>query len=335
MPNYEDFALLIVDDNEMNRDVLRRHLSRQGYRQIFVAGNGKQALEMMAEQDFDLILLDIQMPEMNGYELLEYLKADHKLSQIPVIMISAVDEIDSVVRCIEMGAEDYLYKPFNRVLLKARTSACLEKKHLRDQEERYRLQLEEANKKLEQVNQQLERLSKLDGLTGIANRRYFDDEIARVWAIAVREKQTVALIIFDIDFFKQFNDAYGHQAGDECLKQVAKVAQEIIKRPRDIVARYGGEEFVVILPNTQLAGAKQLAEQLCQAIEELHIMHEFSAASKYVTISLGVTAALADADRDYTEIIANADKALFLAKQQGKNQVQAWNDNLRAGQIAP
>jgi two-component system chemotaxis family response regulator WspR len=331
MPNHEDFVLLIVDDNEMNRDVLRRHLVRQGYQQIFMAENGREALEMIAVQKFDLILLDIQMPEMNGYELLAYLKADQKLSQIPVIMISAVDEIDSVVKCIEMGAEDYLHKPFNRVLLKARTSACLEQKHLRDQEEIYRRQLEEANKKLELVNRQLERLSKLDGLTGIANRRYFDDAIARTWAIAAREKQVISLIIFDIDFFKQFNDAYGHQAGDECLRRVSKLAQKIIKRPRDVVARYGGEEFVVILPDTRLQGAELLAHQLCEAVENLQIRHEYSAASDYVTISLGVTAALASLDRSYTEIIANADKALFLAKQQGRNKVCTWHDNLKAG----
>ncbi|AFY69861.1 response regulator receiver modulated diguanylate cyclase [Thalassoporum mexicanum PCC 7367] len=333
MPNHEDFNLLIVDDNEMNRDVLRRHLVRQGYQQILAAENGKEALEMLSGHNFDLILLDIQMPQMNGYELLAYLKADLKLSHIPVIMISAVDEIDSVVRCIEMGAEDYLHKPFNRVLLKARTSACLEKKRLRDQEEIYRQQLEEANKKLAEVNQQLEQLSKLDGLTGIANRRYFDDAIAKAWSIAVAEKQTIALIIFDIDFFKQFNDAYGHQAGDECLKQVARVAQRTIKRPHDVVARYGGEEFVVILPNTPLSGAEKLARELRQDVENLQINHAYSAASMYVTISLGVTAVLAGGDRGYSEIIANADKALFLAKQQGKNQVQVWHDGLSAGLI--
>ncbi len=332
MSQPDEFDLLIVDDNEMNRDILRRHLKRQGYKNLILAENGEEAIKIVDSQKLDLILLDIMMPEINGYQVLEYVKSQGNLNQIPVIMISALNEIDSVVKCIEMGAEDYLTKPFDPILLKARVSACLEKKRLRDQDELRREQLEEANQKLAEanyklaeVNEKLELLTKLDGLTGIANRRHFDYMLQREWKAAARDSKPFSLIIFDIDCFKQYNDCYGHLAGDDCLRQVAQFARDSINRPKDMVARFGGEEFAIILPDTDEKGAEMIAEKICKGVAELKIKHEQSKASEYVTISLGIAVApIVDLTSVPDDLIAKADKALYQAKQQGRNQVKSW-----------
>lgn len=324
MSQPEEPAFLIVDDNEMNREILRRHLGRQGYSQIFTAENGKQALDMIESQKFDLILLDIMMPEVNGFQVLEQLKSNSHVNHVPVIVVSALDEIDSIVKCIGMGAEDYLTKPYNPILLRARVTACIEKKILRDQEHRYRHQLEEANQKLAEVNRQLERLSNLDGLTSIANRRHFDNVLEREWKASQREGSYLSLVIFDVDFFKQYNDSYGHLAGDDCLRRVAQLAESSLSRPRDLAARYGGEEFAIILPNTDLKGAENIALKICSGVMALEIPHESSQISQYITVSIGVSSMIPSSDTTPNHLIADADKALFQAKQGGRNQVRIW-----------
>ncbi|MEE3716359.1 diguanylate cyclase [Tumidithrix elongata RA019] len=329
----KDFVLLIVDDNEMNRDLLERHLKHQGYGKTRMAVDGQQAIEILNAEKIDLVLLDIMMPVINGYEVLEYLKADLHLRHIPVIMISALDEVDRIAACIELGAEDYLTKPYNRTILKARISASLEKKCLRDQETFNRLKLEEAYKELgeaykelEEVKNKLELMTRQDGLTGIANRSYFDRTLIREWKTSVRNQEFFSLIIFDIDFFKQFNDTYGHLVGDECLRKVAMVAERTICRPRDVAARYGGEEFAVILPDTSADGAMLIAQKLCDSVEALEIPHALSKVSKYVTISIGVTTNIAYQTSSSDQMIGNADKALYQAKREGRNRVVVCSD---------
>jgi len=329
MSKRDEFDLLIVDDNEMNRDVLRRHLRHQGYTSIYLASNGREALEIIKTKELDLIFLDIMMPEVNGYQVLDYLRSDDNLHQIPVIMVSALNETDSMVKCIEMGAEDYLTKPFDPTLLGARTNACLEKKRLRDREQLYRQKLEETNQKLAEAIAKLEISSNLDGLLGIFNYRHFDEVLQQEWKNAARTKEPLSLAMLDIDFFKQYNDTYGHPTGNDCLQQIANLVKQDLKRPRDLVARYGGEEFAIILPDTSLEGAIMVAEMICTGVRDLKIPHLRSKVSEYVTVSLGVATILVDCeeqDSSSVKLITNADKALYLAKQNGRNCVKAWVD---------
>ena len=186
-------------------------------------------------------------------------------------------------------------------------------------------ELLEVTKQLAEANIELERLSAIDGLTGIANRRHFDNFLARDWRRAARQQTPVSLIMLDIDHFKAFNDAYHHQAGDDCLKLVAGVFNQCLHRSDDLVARYGGEEFVVVLPDTELAGALSVAETLRERVENLHLSQPDDPLPRRVTISLGVASMIPDPDADsgYHELIASADRALYAAKQGGRNQVRA------------
>jgi len=325
--------LLIVDDDQMNREILYRHLKNLGYTNITLAESGQIGLEIVDAQPIDLILLDMMMPVINGLEMLTYLKENAQSRGIPVIIISALDEKEMMLACIQKGAEDYLIKPYDRVLLKARVSACLEKKTLHDREVLNKQKLEAAYKELavayhelEVVKNELEALSHRDGLTGIANRRHFDTVLEREWSAAQRDKKCLSLILFDIDYFKKYNDTYGHLAGDDCLCQVAIAGSRVIKRPRDTLARYGGEEFAVILPDTDSLGAEFCAEQIRCAIEDLNISHSSSQISPYVTASLG-TSTLSPHLQIFTsqQLIKEADLALYQAKRDGRNRVKVWS----------
>jgi two-component system chemotaxis family response regulator WspR len=326
--------LLVVDDDHMNREVMRRYLRSLGYTQIVMAENGKQAMDLLAEQDFDIVLLDVTMPIMNGQQVLAEMKSSPQYKHIPVVMISALDESERIAACIEVGADDYITKPFDHTILRARVSACLDRKRLRDREEENRRELElayrrleEAYKDLEIAKNKLELMSRQDGLTGIANRSYFDITLEREWKICARNQEIFSLIMFDIDCFKQFNDTYGHLAGDECLRKVAQTAAQLVQRPRDIVARYGGEEFAVILPDTPCDGALIVAERLRQSVVALAIPHCKSSVvdPPVVTISLGVASQLADHQQSPSALVAIADKALYSAKREGRNRVKVSN----------
>ncbi len=334
MPETNESNLLIVDDDKMNREIMYRHLKNLGYLNINLAESGKRALEIVATQPIDLILLDMMMPVMNGLEVLTHLKESQEWRLIPVIIISALDEKEMMLTCIEKGAEDYLIKPYDRVLLKARVSACLEKKMLHDREVLNKQKLEAAYAELavayhelEVIKNELEGLSHRDGLTGIANRRYFDTVLEREWNAVRREKKCLSLILFDIDYFKKYNDTYGHLAGDDCLCQIAIAASTVIKRPRDTLARYGGEEFAVILPDTDSAGALVCAEQIRHAIESLNIIHISSQASPYVTASLGISTFIPNEEVSTSQqLIKEADLALYQAKRESRNCVKVWSN---------
>ncbi len=331
MRETNDSSLLIVDDDPMNREILYRHLRNLGYTNIISADSGKSCLEAVASQPVDLILLDMMMPIMNGLETLENLKVHKEWRIIPVIIISALDEKAMMLSCIQKGAEDYLIKPYDRVLLKARVSACLDKKYLHDREILNKQKLEGAYKELavayyelEIIKNELEALSHRDGLTGIANRRYFDTVLDREWKSALREKKCLSLVLFDIDYFKKYNDTYGHLAGDDCLCQVAIAASRVTKRPRDTLARYGGEEFAVILPETDLMGAGVCAEKIRAEIEILQIKHESSQINPYVTASIGVSTIVPNLQTTSLQLIKEADLALYQAKRDGRNRVNLW-----------
>jgi two-component system, chemotaxis family, response regulator WspR len=334
MPEINESNLLIVDDDPMNRDILSRHLKNLGYSNINFADSGEKGLEIVALQQIDLILLDMMMPVMNGLEMLQRLKANEDWRVIPVIIVSALDEKEMMLSCIQNGAEDYLIKPYDRVFLKVRVSACLEKKILTDREISNKQKLESAYKELavayhelEIIKNELESLSHRDGLTGIANRRYFDTVLDREWNAAKRERNYLSLILFDIDHFKKYNDTYGHIAGDVCLCKIAIATAKVIKRPRDTLARYGGEEFVVVLPNTNSTGANICAELIRREIENLNISHVSSQIHPHVTASLGVSTINPHTTiSPPQQLIKEADLALYQAKGDGRNCVKVWSN---------
>ncbi len=293
-------SILIVDDIPTNIKVLGETL-KANY-QIRLATNGRKALEIAtSDNPPDLILLDIMMPEMNGFEVCKQLKESKKTRNIPVIFITAMDDERDETKGLELGAVDYITKPFSLPIVKARVKTHLELKRHRDI---------------------LENLSTIDALTEISNRRRFDEYYNAEWKRSTREATQLSMIIIDIDFFKLYNDNYGHSAGDDCLKQVAKCLYDLVNRPADLLARYGGEEFVCILPKTDMTGTMQIAEMMRTKIEDLNLLHEHSIISDHITISLG-TATVLPSDRIEADILVKgADKCLYQAKEGGRNQVK-------------
>ena len=316
--------ILVVDDDQSNRLKLSVSLQEAGYA-VTIAENGQEALDLLRDGAFDMVLLDLMMPVMDGFTVLEHVLAEKDLQNIPFIVISAEDELDSVVRCIEMGAVDYLAKPFNAVLLRARINASLEKKRSHEREaklfdelqQRYQ-QLEEMNNKVQEQANLLKELSIRDALTGLYNRRYFDEQAAKTFAQAVRFGHPLSVMMGDIDFFKKINDNFSHAIGDEVLRRIGNILQTH-NREADIVARYGGEEFVIAFPETPLSQAVEHCEKLRGLIEN-HPWHEVHSALR-VTMSMGLGA---DMTLDSLEkLVAAADEKLYGAKADGRNRVCA------------
>jgi len=293
--------ILVVDDVVENVDVLF-HLLKTDYT-LAAARSGAKALHMVKKRLPDLILLDIIMPEMDGYEVCRRLKADNATRDIPVIFISSLSEAIDEARAFNLGAVDYITKPFQPIVVKARVRTHLN---------------------LKQKSDMLAEMVCLDGLTNIYNRRRFDKTLLQEWKRMARNKKNLAMIMIDIDHFKLYNDHYGHIEGDECLKKVACVLQDALNRPGDFLARYGGEEFVVLLPETNMKGACHIAENMRQAILGLKIAHAQSASAPYVSISLGVAVYQPSSTKDSSspvDLIAAADSMLYEAKNRGRNQV--------------
>jgi diguanylate cyclase (GGDEF)-like protein len=296
--NPSPHKILIVDDAPINIQVLNEAL-RDRYR-IFFATSGEDALKLVATTLPDLILLDVMMPDMDGYEVCRRLKADPLLQGIPVIFVSAMTQQEDETIGLELGAVDYITKPFSPAIVQLRVRNQLELKRQRDL---------------------LERLAMVDGLTGLPNRRAFDDLFEREWRRASRNRSAVSLLMLDIDHFKAYNDAYGHLVGDDCLKQVAIALAQALVRPADFVARFGGEEFVCVLPETDGDGALVMAEKLRQAVEQLQIPHRMSPTTDRVTISCGVATQMPDTDRDSAALVGMADEQLYRAKHAGRNRI--------------
>ena len=293
--------ILIVDNTPEDVDVLCRTLESD-YR-IRVASDGSEALEIAhSENPPDLILMDIAIPDISGFKVCSRLKRSKKTKNIPVIFITAASNESDETKGFKIGAVDYIAKPFSPPIVKARVKLHLELKHNRDI---------------------LENLSTIDALTGIANRRRFDEYYNAEWKRSVREKTALSLIMIDIDFFKPYNDNYGDSAGDECLKQVAKCLFDLVRRPADLLAQYGGEEFVCILPKTALKGAVQIGDIMRRSIERLKIVHEHSSISGFVTVSLGTATVLPANKLGSERLINEADKCLYKAKAEGRNRLKS------------
>nr|WP_129587044.1 PleD family two-component system response regulator [Pseudomonas frederiksbergensis] len=290
--------LLIVDDQPTNIRVLHE-LFREDC-DVFMATSGEQAITLCRTQLPDLILLDVVMEGMDGHEVCRRLKADPATQDIPIIFITAQQQESDEVLGLELGAVDFISKPINPIIVRARVRTHLT---------------------LKLQNDLLRSMALMDGLTGVANRRKFDEGILADWRQCFREQKPLSLILVDVDFFKRYNDQYGHQAGDSCLKSVAQALSEMVRRPYDLVARYGGEEFACVLPNTGISGAVEIAEKMQERIRALGIEHSASDVDRVVTISLGVATLTPSGDLEFQALIEAADKQLYEAKKAGRARV--------------
>lgn len=304
--------ILIVDDSPTIRAALRGLVDKMGH-SVIEADDGSKALKMYQEDRPDLVLIDVVMPVMDGYEAARQMRQSRPDEWVPIIFLSSKEADQDLDRAIEAGGDDYLVKPVSFVVLNAKIRAL-------QRIESASTKLLEMSRELAAANRELEKLSRQDGLTGIANRRYFDSYLLTEMKRASRERQPLSLILADVDHFKAYNDCYGHQAGDDCLRQVASALKSVGRRPADLAARYGGEEFAMVLPATALEGAVDVAKSLVCAIEGMSIPHVKSGASPSVSLSQGIASLIPVQDTKPENVIVLADQALYQAKQQGRNR---------------
>jgi len=298
----EQNSILIVDDEKANIIALS-HILSPTY-DIYTSRNGHDAIEIAKEYLPCIILLDILMPGMDGYAVIEELKSNDRTWDIPVIFISGLDNADDERRGLSLGAADYIGKPFNPAVVELRVL-----------------------NQVKIVNQirLINKLSVTDQLTGIPNRRSFDNQIEREWFRSVRENVPLSLMMLDVDCFKTYNDTYGHQQGDVALQTIAMTITKTLKRHADFAARWGGEEFAILLPNTETAGAVQIAEQIRNNVEQTPIPL-LSGDITRTTVSIGVHTIKPTKDCLPCELILKVDKALYAAKETGKNKVCKFED---------
>jgi diguanylate cyclase (GGDEF)-like protein len=289
--------LLIVDDHPINIQALYQAFAAD--HQVFMATSGPQALALCLSKQPDLVLLDVMMPGMDGFEVCRRLKADPATADIPVIFVTAHSDEAAETLGLDVGAVDFISKPINPNIVRARVRTHVTLKAQSDL---------------------LRHWVYIDGLTGVHNRRYFDERLATEWGRAVRCGTTLSVILIDVDFFKPYNDHYGHHAGDDCLRQVASTLKAGLKRPGDLMTRYGGEEFACLLPETPLSGALDLAHQLGQQVFDQQIAHASSSVAPVVTVSLGVCSKRENTVATVAALIREADAQLYIAKSRGRHQ---------------
>lgn len=308
--------IVLVDDSDAERMALAAMLRELGH-EVVEGDNGRDAVTLYHEHKPDLVLLDVIMPVMDGYEATHAIRVLDE-DWTPIIFLSARSDPASVVAGIEAGADDYLPKSVDKIVLTAKMDAMQRIAIMRRR-------LIDVSNELETANKKLLNLANMDGLTGLLNRRSLDETLSAETSRCRRNKTTLSIILLDIDFFKRYNDTYGHVAGDSCLKKVAKVLKRGIQRPADIVARYGGEEFCVVLPETTENGALHVAEALKKAIVGLNIPHQGNDALECVSCSFGVASRVPGRQFDFDQLVREADEALYQAKRSGRNRCLAFS----------
>lgn len=325
-------SILIVDDTPVNLVLLEDILKQEGYGDIHCVGSAREAFAFLERggplgPDVDLILMDVVMPGMDGIEACRQIKAQERLKDIPVVMITVRDDTEALQQSFAAGANDYIIKPVKETELLSRTRSVMRLKREIDCRKAREAELLRMTEQLEIINKTLENLINIDSLTEVANRRYFDRLLENEWQRAVRRADSLALLMIDLDDFKAYNETYGHQKGDQCLRQVASALNEVIKRAGDLVVRHGGEEFAVVLPNTDSGGAMVVAERLRSEIDTLKIPHEHASAGDTLTVSIGIAAGVPKEGDDRRQIVTAAESALYIAKSEGRNCIRVAKDS--------
>ena len=328
--NYTNFSLerhkitvLLIDDQAMIAEALRRALIDEDDIEFHYCPNPTEAINLASEINTTVILQDLVMPNIDGLMMVRYFRVNKASSKIPIIVLSTNEDATFKSEAFKLGANDYLVKLPDKIELIARIRYHSQAYINQIERDEAFKALEKSQEQLASANLALQKLSSIDGLTGIANRRSFDETLKKEWNRALRYEQPIGLIMLDIDFFKLYNDNYGHQGGDECLKNVANLLSSVIQRETDFLARYGGEEFSVILPDTDLKNSVKIAEDMRLALGALRIEHAKSKISNFVSISLGVAAVVPKKDTEPELLITAADQALYRAKADGRDRVKS------------
>lgn len=320
-------GILIVDDSLVSRTFIADLLHEVGYTDLTLCDSVEQAYQAIGvnepgwmETDLDLILLDINLPGKSGIDACRELSGHVIFCDVPIIIISGADYLDGLESAFAAGATDYIIKPPSHTELLARVRSALRLKTEMNRRKAREEDLLVLNERLAEMNRELERLTVTDSLTGLSNRRFFNEFLSREWLRGQRSQHPFSVIMIDIDHFKKYNDCYGHLEGDICLQKIAWALQDTLCRAGDVLARYGGEEFVAILPHTDMHGAMELATAFHARIHELAIPHGESPVASIVTISVGIASVIPTQEISPSQVVAMADEALYLAKQAGRNQ---------------
>jgi diguanylate cyclase (GGDEF)-like protein len=326
-------GILVVDDHGSRRFLTRRVLDEAGFEDVTTAASAREALELLEREGsatpdsrVDLVLVDVRIADTHGLEACRRMRAARAMRNVPVVVVAAADRPDLLEAALAAGAAYVLTDPLRPAEVRARLRRALAVRHEREHHRARERRLVALARRLEEANVQLERLSTLDALTGVANRRRLDQFLDLEWRRMARAGEWLSVVVVDVDRFKAYNDHNGHLDGDECLVRVARALAGAVSRPGDIVARYGGEEFAVVLTGTDPVGAVAVAENLRAAVAGEGLAHPEGGV---VTISVGTASAVPDARSNVASLVAAADRALYAAKRSGRNRVVA------AGAVAP
>lgn len=314
-------SVLLIDDQPMIAEAVRRALQEEKDIEFHYCADPTKAIKMANQIKPTIILQDLVMPEVNGLMMVKFLRVNKDTAQIPIIVLSTKEDPKIKSEAFGVGVNDYIVKLPDKIELIARIRYHSEAYIYHRQRDEAFAALQESQRQLHKANKELEKISYLDGLTGIANRRHFDNVLKKEWHRAMRNRSTISLIMLDIDFFKLYNDTYGHQGGDSCLKVISKILKESENRPADLTARYGGEEFCLVLPETDVKGVKEIAYGILDRVRKTTIPHKSSKISKYLSVSMGTATFIPGRDTDPEKIIAVADQALYRAKNNGRDRV--------------
>jgi len=322
----KDFnRVLIVDDLPANLKLLTEVLTKHGF-EVRCAPNGDLALKNIPRFQPNLILLDILMPNLDGYEVCTEIKQNPETKDIPIIFLTALEDSFNKVKAFQKGAGDYISKPFQieEVIIRVEHQIKIQRLQQQLQQQNQKLKQEVKRRKkiendLKEANRKLEYLANYDGLTSVANRRYFTEILEQEWYGLQRQQLPLSIILCDVDYFKPYNDNYGHPEGDQCLQKIAKLLDKTLNRHTDLVARYGGEEFIILLPNTDLIGTQKVVQNIQMNLKESNLPHLYSLVEKRVTLSFGITCQIPEPSLTPEALIKKADDALYEAKRRGRN----------------